>query len=161
MWKSPRFFLTSLLLITASVLSAYSLASLHFMQVVDLKLSDFQFALRGMRPAPSDVVLLAIDDAALAAFPEAQLFWHRYYAKAIRAAADAGARVLALDVAFAVAVDDRRPGAAESGEGSCDSSRDHDCVLAEAYSYAQSKMPVVCAVVPALLGNPQARKVPL
>ena len=156
MWRA-RF--VTLLLIAGSALLAHLFGKLQIVKVIDLKLSDLQFVMRGEVPKPQNIVLVTIDEAALAEFPEPQLFWHRYYARAIRAAADAGAKVLALDVAFAVSVDDRRP--QQSDDGECDAQRDHDCVLAEAFDYARAKMPVVCAIVPALLNNPQARKVPI
>jgi len=61
------------------------------------------------------------------------LFWRPYYAEAIRAAAGAGAKVLILDVAFAIPVAKWEP--------------ENDSTLAAAYAEASPKMPVVSGFI--------------
>src|ERR1700688_851815 len=81
-----------------SVALTVGLGGIRFFQLLDLKAQDAHFVLRG--PVPTkDIVLIGIDDKALNNFPEPSLFWQPYYAEAIKGAADAGAKVLILDVA--------------------------------------------------------------
>ncbi len=108
------------------------LANVRFFQLLDLKARDAHFVLRGKRPT-HDMVILGIDDKALNTFPEPLLFWRSYYAQAIRAAADGGAKAFVLDVAFAIPV--------------AKYDADNDAVLAEAFNYANPKMPIVTALV--------------
>jgi CHASE2 domain-containing sensor protein len=115
-----------------SMLVTLLLADVRFFQLLDLKAQDAHFVLRGKVPT-RDIVLIGIDDKALNKFPELSPFWHPYYAAAIRGAADAGAKVMVLDVAFGVPVAKYEP--------------NNDAMLAEAYSYASPKMPVVQAFV--------------
>src|SRR5262245_38280038 len=96
--------LTPLALTICSVLAAALLFRFDSFRFLDQKLSDFHFLLRGTRPA-DDVVLLAVDQKSLEKLPEPLLFWHPYFAEAIRAAARAGAKVLGIDFYFAVPVD--------------------------------------------------------
>src|SRR4029453_2987898 len=79
-----------------SVITTLLLGNLRFFQVVHLKASDFHFLVRGKRPT-SNIVVLAIDQKSLNRFPELLMFWHPYYAEAIKAAADGGAKVLGFD----------------------------------------------------------------
>ena len=65
--------------------------------------------LRG-RPAISNIVLLIADQKTMDTFPELRIFWHQHYANAIRAAGQAGAKVIGLDLAFGVPVDKWQPG---------------------------------------------------
>jgi adenylate cyclase len=125
-------------LAAASALSAWFLSSTHFFQLVNLKAQDTHFLLRhwiSPQAVPvSNIVLLTIDKYSLNTFPEVQLFWHPYYAEAIKASAAAGAKVLALDVAFGVPV-----GKWEAN---------HDQLLVEAISTTAEVMPTVCGFVP-------------
>jgi adenylate cyclase len=117
----------------SSVLITLLLANVSFFKTLTLKAQDAHFVLRGKLPT-RDIVVIGIDDKAQNNFPEPMLFWQPYYAAAIKGAADAGAKVMVLDVAFAIPVSRWEP--------------DNDSALAEAFSYATSKMPVVSAFVP-------------
>ncbi|HYA17247.1 MAG TPA: adenylate/guanylate cyclase domain-containing protein [Bryobacteraceae bacterium] len=108
------------------------LSNIQFFRLLELKASDANFVLRGKVPA-RDIVIVGIDEKAEDNFPEPNLFWHRYYADVIKGAADAGARVLVLDVAFGIPVSKWEP--------------DNDGALAEAVTYASQKMPLVSAFV--------------
>lgn len=108
------------------------LSNIRFFQVLDLKARDAHFVFRGKVPT-RDIILIGIDEKALNNFPELYSFWHPYYADAFRAAADGGAKVLVLDVAFGIPVTKWEPEA--------------DAKLAEAYTYASSKMGLVTAMV--------------
>ncbi len=123
----------------ASAISALFLSRVPFFQLVNLKAQDLHFLLRDKispHAVPiSNIVLLTIDQHSLDTFPEVQLFWHPYYAEAIKASAAAGAKVLVLDVAFGVPVSKWEP--------------NHDEMLVEAVSSTAAIMPVVCAYVPA------------
>src|SRR4051812_45578760 len=95
-------------LAAASAMSAWFVSGTQFFQLVNLKAQDTHFLLRSwISPRAvtvSNIVLLTIDQYSLDRFPEVQLFWHPYYAEAIKASAAAGAKVLVLDVAFGVPV---------------------------------------------------------
>ncbi len=108
------------------------LSNIRFFQVLDLKARDAHFVFRGKVPT-KDIILIGIDDKALNNFPELFAFWHPYYADAFRAVADAGAKVMVLDVAFGIPVTKWEP--------------DNDSKLAEAYTYATQKMGLVTAMV--------------
>jgi adenylate cyclase len=128
----------------ASAMSAWFLSRVQFFQLVNLKTQDLHFLLRDkMSPGAvpiSNIVLLTIDQHSLDTFPEVQLFWHPYYAEAIKAAAAAGAKVFVLDVAFGVPVSKWEP--------------HHDELLVEAVSTTAPVMPIVCAYVPATTAWP-------
>jgi len=115
-----------------SALITLLLAAVPFFQLLNLKAQDAHFVLRGAVPT-QDIVLIGIDDKALNTFPELYSFWHPYYADAIRGAAGAGAKVLVLDVAFAIPVAKYEP--------------NNDSMLAQAFAEASPKMPVVTAFV--------------
>jgi adenylate cyclase len=117
----------------SSMLITLLLADVSFFKTLALKAQDSHFVLRGKVPT-RDIVIIGIDDKALNNFPELFSFWHAYYADAIKGAADAGAKVMVLDVAFAIPVAKWEP--------------NNDAMLAEAFSYAAQKMPVVSAFVP-------------
>jgi adenylate cyclase len=78
-------------------------------------------------------------------FPELRIFWHQHYANVIRAAGQAGAKVIGLDLAFGVPVDKYEP--------------DFDRLLGEAVS--TSPVPVVCAYATAIDSNPEAQRIPI
>jgi adenylate cyclase len=121
-----------------SALVARVLDNVRFFHLLNLKTLDAHFVLRGGEPT-SNILLVTGDQKALDTFPELRLFWHPYYAEAIRAAGTGGARVIGLDVAFGVPVKKWEP--------------DHDRLLGEAVS--ASLAPVVCAYVSSLNTNQQ------
>jgi adenylate cyclase len=133
MGREWRRFLICASVAIVSALGAVALLNIRFFQLLELKARDAHFVLRGTQPT-KDIVIIGIDDKALNTFPEIYTFWQPYYADAIKAAADAGARVMVLDVAFAIPVAKYEP--------------NNDAMLAEAFSYASSKMPVIAAFVP-------------
>ncbi len=116
----------------ASVVITLSLGSVPFFQLLNLKAQDAHFVLRGKLPT-RDIVLIGIDEKSQDKFPDPMLFWNSYYADAMLAAADAGAKVLILDVAFGIPVAKWVP--------------NDDSTLAAAYASASQKMPVVSAWV--------------
>jgi adenylate cyclase len=125
-------------LAAASALSAWFLAATSFFQLVNLKAQDTHFLLRnwispGAVPV-RNIVLLTIDKESLNTFPEVQMFWHPYYAEAIKASAAAGAKVMVLDVDFEVPVGKWEP--------------NNDSMLVEAISNTAPVMPTICAYVP-------------
>src|SRR5882762_1392708 len=110
-----------------SAMGAWMLSGVGFFQLLNLKTSDTQFILRGLidkkfpslaRKPNSDIVLVVIDSKTLDAFYEPMLFWNPHFADAIQAAAQGGAKVIAIDHAFATPVSEYKP--------------DHDRILAEA-----------------------------
>jgi adenylate cyclase len=119
------------------------LAGISFFQQLHLKASDVHFLLRGKQPT-GNIVLVVADHNALKNFPEFQVFWHRHYATAIQAAGEAGARVIGLDVAFGVPVENGLP--ADLLGKKLD--LDYDRVLYDAVD--KSRVPVVCGWVPSL-----------
>jgi adenylate cyclase len=124
-------------------IGTWLLGNVPFFQILNLKALDAQFVFRGGVPTSniSNIILLVADDKALNTFHEPQIFWHPYYAEAIKAAAGAGARVIGLDLAFGIPVEKWEP--------------DHDRILAEAVSTAvlTSGVPVVCGYVESLNTN--------
>ena len=106
------------------------------------------FVLRSLlRPPPtiSNIVLLVADQKTLDSFPEPRIFWQKHYADAIRAAGEAGAKVIGLDLAFGVSVDKWQP--------------DYDRLLGEAVS--TSPAPVVCSYVSELNTNVSSQAIPI
>src|SRR5947209_14126068 len=101
-----------------SVAATLLLGNLRFFQLVHLKANDFHFLVRGKRPT-SNIVVIAIDQKSLNTFHELLMFWHPYYAEAIKAAAEGGAKVLGLDWQFTVDIRQYEP--------------NHDQALAAAY----------------------------
>ncbi len=73
------------------------------------------------------------------------MFWHPYYAAAIQAAGEAGAKVVGLDHAFGIPVDKWEP--------------DIDRMLGEAVS--MSPIPVVCGYATSLNSNQESQRVPI
>jgi adenylate cyclase len=136
MGKRWRTLVISAIFVIASAAGTRLLSRIRFFEILNLKALDVQFVLRGKRPV-SNIELITIDAKALKEFPELLMFWHRYYADAIRAAGEAGARVVGLDVTFPVPIDKWEPGL--------------DGLLSEAA--ISSPIPVVCGFVPALNTN--------
>src|ERR1700676_2451388 len=125
-------------------ISTRLLSNIPFFQILNLKALDAQFVLRGKMPT-SNIVLLVADQKAMDTFPELRMFWHPYYAQAIKAAGEAGAKVIGLDLAFGVPVEKWEP--------------DYDRMLAEAVS--MSPVPVVCGYVSSMNTNQQTLPVPI
>ena len=129
-----------------SVIATLLLGNLRFFQWAHLKASDFHFLVRGKRPT-SNIVILAIDQKSLNQFHELLMFWHLYYAEAIKAAAEGGAKVLGFDWAFPVDVRKWEP--------------DHDRALAEAFISTIETMPVICAYVKSMNSKQKEWPVPV
>lgn len=129
-----------------SVVAGWLLGYLRFFQLIHLKAGDLHFLARGP-VSPSEIVLLVIDQKSLDQFREPLLFWHPYYAEAIRSAADAGAKVFGMDVTFPIPVKEWAPG--------------HDELLAGAVIGASPRMPVICGYIPSTLGRQADWPVPL
>jgi class 3 adenylate cyclase/CHASE2 domain-containing sensor protein len=131
----------------AAALLGVVLGRVSFVQTLGLRAMDAQFILRGKMQPPPEVVLLVIDHKTYDNIPDVQLFWHPVYAEAIRATADGGAKVLGLDIAFAVPVQKWEP--------------DHDRLLAEAAAETAARMPVVIGYVPGAVVRQQEWPVPV
>ncbi|MBZ5607035.1 MAG: adenylate/guanylate cyclase domain-containing protein [Acidobacteriia bacterium] len=135
-------------LVAGSTLAAWALGNVRFFQILNLKAYDAHFVLRsllGGQPTISNIVLLVADQKTLDTFPELRVFWHKHYADAIRAAGEAGAKVIGLDLAFGVPVDKWEP--------------DYDRLLGEAVS--TSPVPVVCSYVSELNTNQSSQSIPI
>jgi len=130
----------------ASVACTWLASQTAFFHLLHLKARDLHFMVRGERPTP-DIVLVTIDQKSLDTYREPLLFWHAYYADAIRGAAEGGAKVLGLDVTFAIPVTEWAP--------------DLDQKLVEAVIQNSTRMPVICTYVQGTLNLQQERPVPL
>ena len=106
-------------IVAGSVVLTLALASLRIFQLINLKAQDTNFLIRGTQPT-KDIVLIGIDNETNNRFPELSYFWHKYYADAMRAAADGGAKAMVLDVTFGVPVTKYEP--------------DFDAYLAQAFA---------------------------
>lgn len=136
------------LLAAGSVLATWLLGNFRVFQDLTLKSYDAHFVLRQfLRGSPdiSNIVLLTADQKALDTFPELKLFWHKHYANAIRAAGQAGAKVIGLDLAFGIPIEKWEP--------------DYDRILAEAVS--TSPVPVICGYATEINSNPEAQRIPI
>jgi class 3 adenylate cyclase len=131
-------------IVIACAISTRLLSNIPFFQILNLKALDAQFVLRGKMPT-SNIMLVVVDKKALDTFHELRMFWHPYYAQAIKAAGDAGAKVIGLDLAFGVPVEKWEP--------------DHDRMLAEAVS--MSPVPVICGYVSSMNTNQMTLPVPI
>jgi adenylate cyclase len=136
MSKRWRTFAIGAIVVMVSAIGTRSLGRIRFFGLLNLKALDAQFVLRGTRPV-SNIELIAIDQKALDTFPELLIFWHAHYADAIRAAGEAGARAIGLDVAFGVPVELWEP--------------DLDHMMSEAVT--SSPVPVVIGFVPSLISK--------
>jgi adenylate cyclase len=146
--KKWRHWALCAVLAVGSALGAALLSGVRFFQILNLKAYDAHFVVRdfaGRRPATSNIILLLADQKTLDTFPELRLFWHRHYANVIRAAGQAGAKVIGLDLAFGVPVDKYEP--------------DFDRELGEAVS--TSPVPVVCGYATEINTNPEAQRIPI
>ena len=100
-------------------------------------------------------MLIVVDQKSLNALPVPTMFWHRYYAPAIEAAAAAGAKVLGLDEAFGITVDKYVDGLGEEEMAHLDEK------MAEAVVSTSSTMPVICAYIPTEMANQESQAVPM
>src|SRR5260370_38909801 len=116
------------LIAVSSVVTTLLLGNWRFVQWVHLKASDFHFLVRVKRPV-SNIVVIAIDQKSLNTFHELLMFWHPYFAEAMKAAAEGGAKVLGLDWQFTVDIRQYEP--------------NHDQALAAAYLETIGNMPIV------------------
>jgi adenylate cyclase len=134
--KTLKRVLISAAIALGSVVATLLMGGIQFFKLVDLKAQDAHFVLRGTLPV-KDIQIIGLDDKALNSFPDLMSFWQPYYADAMRAAADAGAKVMVLDVAFSIPVKKYMP--------------DNDGILAGAFAEVSPVMPVICAFVPAAM----------
>jgi adenylate cyclase len=120
------------LIAAGSVILTLLMANIQFFKVVDVKAQDAHFVIRGAANT-KDIILILLDDKARSQFPEPQMFWHPYYADAMRAVAAGGAKVMVLDVAFGTRVAKYLPAI--------------DADLAATFLEVSPQVPVVCAFV--------------
>jgi adenylate cyclase len=149
MKRKFRYWLFCALIAIGSTLAAWSLSKSKFFQILNLKAYDTQFVLRQFLHGPqrtNDIILLTGDQKAIDQFPELRVFWNKHYADAITAAAEGGAKVIGLDLAFGVPIDRWEPGADE--------------LLAGAVSTAMPT-PVVVGFVEKLNSNQAAQAIPV
>jgi adenylate cyclase len=133
--RSRRWAIVAAIAVVSAV-TARLLSNTHFFTQLNLKTYDAHFVLRGAEPVP-DIVLVTLDKKAFDTYLEPQLFWHPHYAAAIKAAGEGGAKVVGVDVAFAIPVSQWE--------------KDNDRLMAEAVSTAP--MPVVVGYAPGLVQN--------
>jgi adenylate cyclase len=148
MTKKWRHWALCAILAIGSVLAAWSLEEVAFFQTLNLKAYDAHFVARNFlfgRPDIRKIVLLTADQKAMDTFPELHEFWNKHYADAIAAAADAGAKVIGLDLAFGIPIDQWEPG--------------YDEMLGGAVS--TSPVPVVVGYVERLQSNKAAQEIPI
>jgi adenylate cyclase len=148
MKRKWRHWALCVLLALGSTAAAWSLSEVRFFQILNLKAYDAHFVLRSLLQGPptiSNIVLLVEDQKTFDTFSEPRLFWHKHYADAIRAASEAGAKVIALDHAFGVPVDKWEP--------------DYDRLIGEALS--ASAAPVIYGYVTDLNSNQAAQLMPI
>lgn len=129
-WK--RIFIGAAIALGSTALTA-GLSNISFFQTLALKAQDANFVLRGKVPT-NDIFIIAVDEKAEDKIPDPSMFWQKYYAEAITAAAGAGAKTFVLDEAFGIPVAKWEP--------------DNDSALAGAYAAAMPTMPITSAWVP-------------
>ena len=142
-WRWRHYAICALIAIVSAA-AARLLSGARFFEILNLKALDAQFVLRGREPV-SGITLVLIDQKAMETFPELRIFWHPYYAQAIRAAGEAGAKLITLDLAFGVPVEKWEP--------------DYDRMLAEAVS--TSPVPVVCGYATTINADQEKMPVPI
>jgi adenylate cyclase len=148
MKRKWRHWALCVLLALGSTAAAWSLSGVRFFQILNLKAYDAHFVLRSLLQGPptiSNIVLLVEDQKTFDTFSEPRLFWHKHYADAIRAASDAGAKVIGLDHAFGIPVDRWEP--------------DYDRLIGE--SLSASAAPVIYGYVTELNSNQAAQSMPI
>src|SRR3954469_18008695 len=133
-------------IVGTTMTAALVIGRINVVHSLDLRATDAQFILRGKRPT-SNIVMVVADQKTYDNIADVQLFWHPYYAEAIRAAVDGGAKVMALDIAFTIPVQKWEP--------------DHDRLLAEAFANAATRIPVICGYVPAAMQKQSEWPIPV
>jgi adenylate cyclase len=144
MKKKLRHWVLCALIAAGSTMATWSLSEIRFFQVLNLKAYDSHFVVRGAQHT-SNIVIVAADQKAMDVFSELRLFWNKHYADAVRAAGEAGARLIALDLAFGIPIDEYKSG--------------YDEMLAGAVS--TSPVPVICGYASEINSNPAAQRLPI
>ncbi len=129
-----------------SLIATLLLGNVRLFQLLHLKAGDLHFIVRG-KQRTSNIVVIAVDKTSLEHFKELMMFWHPYYAEAIRAAAEGGAKVLGLDIHFVVDVKKWEP--------------ENDALLAQAVAETAATMPVICAYAPSMNSTQEKWPVPV
>ncbi len=130
----------------AATVFAFALGETRIIRLLHLKSGDLYFV-AAQPEQPKDIVLIVVDQKSLDRFPEPLLLWHGYYEAAIEAAADAGAKVLGLDVAFPIPVDQWAAGFDER--------------MAQAVISTSTRMPVMCGYAASTLSQQRKWPVPM
>lgn len=107
----------ALLLCCGALAAAFDLSGLS--GAIELKTVDLRFRARErlsalfgpLDTAPKDIIVVAIDDKTEQSIEEPMILWDRYFAQVLRAAADAGARVIAVDFVWAKPIERFLPAA--------------------------------------------------
>jgi class 3 adenylate cyclase len=147
--------LLSIVYISAvATLFTWSLDQTKLFRLIALKAGDLHYLVEPAR-TPDNIVLITVDQKSLNALPVPTMFWHRYYAPAITAAAAAGAKVLGLDEAFGITVDKYVRGLGDEEMSQLDEK------MAEAVVSTASVMPVICAYIPSEMANQESQAVPM
>jgi adenylate cyclase len=137
--------IAALIGLAATVLTVIS-AQTAIVRLLHLKSRDLYFVAKAPEK-PDNVMLLVVDQKSIDRFPEPLMFWHPYYAEAIEAAAGAGAKVLGLDVAFPIPVDQWVPGL--------------DQRMAQAVISTSARMPVLAGYAVSTLSQQREWPVPM
>lgn len=130
----------------AATVFTFALGETRIIRLLHLKSGDLYFV-AAQPEQPKDIVLIVVDQKSLDRFPEPLLLWHDYYAEAIEAAADAGAKVLGLDVAFPIPVNQWAQGFDER--------------MAQAVISTSAQMPVMCGYAASTLSQQRKWPVPM
>lgn len=130
----------------AATVFTFALGETRIIRLLHLKSGDLYFV-AAQPEQPRDIVLIVVDQKSLDRFPEPLLLWHGYYAEAIEAAADAGAKVLGLDVAFPIPVNQWADGFDER--------------MAQAVISTSAQMPVMCGYAASTLSQQRKWPVPM
>ncbi|MGC4054209.1 MAG: adenylate/guanylate cyclase domain-containing protein [Paludibaculum sp.] len=130
----------------AATVFTFALGETRIFRLLHLKAGDLYFV-AAHPEQPREIVLIVVDQKSLDRFPEPLLLWHGYYAEAIEAAADAGAKVLGLDVAFPIPVNQWAAGFDER--------------MAEAVISTSARMPVMCGYAASTLSQQRKWPVPM
>jgi adenylate cyclase len=109
-WRRRKTALLVAVAILAAGLGALAYGT-HLFRRTELQTIDARFSIRGARPAPSDVVLVQIDNATLRQLQEHHLhsefpFPRAYDARVIDRLREAGARAIAVDIQFTQQTDE-------------------------------------------------------
>ncbi|MBN9656754.1 MAG: adenylate/guanylate cyclase domain-containing protein [Acidobacteria bacterium] len=130
----------------AATVFTFALGETRIIRLLHLKSGDLYFV-AAQPEQPRDIVLIVVDQKSLDRFPEPLLLWHGYYAEAIEAAAAAGAKVLGLDVAFPIPVNQWAAGFDER--------------MAQAVISTSAQMPVMCGYAASTLSQQRKWPVPM